>query len=102
MLLRCHTSGARSPMLLLILAHAEEAAPPLIDLHGTLVVQLGLFLLMLAALSKMLFGPYLKMRGDRERGIAGARREAGEMSGKARAIVEDYEAKLAEAKRRGT
>lgn len=80
---------------------AEEAAPPLIDLDGTLFIQLGLFLLMLAVLSRSLFGPYLKMRGDRDRGIAGARREASEMGDKSRAIVADYETKLAEAKRRG-
>lgn len=81
--------------------HAEEAAPPLIDLDGTTFVQLGLFLIMLVVLSRSLFGPYLKMRADRERGIAGARKEATSMSDKARAIVEDYEKKLEEAKRRG-
>lgn len=86
----------------LVLAfHAEEAAPPLIDLDGTLFVQLGLFLVMLLVLSRALFGPYLKMRADRERCIAGARTEATSMGDKARAIVEDYDRKLEEAKRRG-
>ncbi len=86
---------------LVLLTHAEESSPPLIDLDGTMFVQLGLFLIMLLVLSRALFGPYLKMRGDRDRGIAGARTEATQMGGKARAIVEDYEQKLAEAKRRG-
>src|SRR5262245_56984646 len=81
--------------------HAEEAAPPLIDLDGNFFVQLGLFLFTLLVLSRALFGPYLKMRGDRERGIAGARREAGEMGEKARAIVADYDQKLEAAQRRG-
>ena len=81
--------------------HAEEAAPPLIDLDGTLFVQLGLFLVMLLVLSRALFGPYLKMRADRERGIAGARKEATSMGDRARTIVEDYDKKLEEAKRRG-
>ena len=86
----------------LVLAfHAEEAAPPLIDLDGTLFVQLGLFLIMLLVLSRALFGPYLKMRADRDRGIAGARQEATAMADKARSIVEDYDKKLVEAKRRG-
>lgn len=80
---------------------AEEAPPPLIDLDGTFFVQLGLFLFTLVVLSKTLFQPYLKMRGDRDRGIAGARKEAGEMGDKARAIVEDYDKRFAEAKKRG-
>ncbi|MEO6950908.1 MAG: ATP synthase F0 subunit B [Polyangia bacterium] len=88
-------------LVALILARAEEASPPLIDLDGTTFVQLGIFLVMLLVLSRTLFGPYLKMRADRERGIAGSRREAESMGGKARHIVEDYDRKLADAKRRG-
>lgn len=81
--------------------HAEEAAPPLIDLDGTFFVQLGLFLFTLLVLSRALFGPYLKMRGERDRGIAGARREAGQMTDRARAIVAEYDQSLEAAKRRG-
>src|SRR5688572_32976979 len=81
--------------------HAEEAAPPLIALDGTFFVQLGLFLFTLLVLSRALFGPYLRMRGERDRGIAGARREAGEMTDKARAIVADYDQRLETTKRRG-
>ncbi len=84
-----------------LLSHAEEASPPLIDVDGTMFVQLGLFLIMLFVLSRALFGPYLKMRSLRDQGIAGARAEATAMSGKARSIVEDYDQKLVEAKRRG-
>ena len=82
-------------------ARVEEAAPPLIDLDGTFFVQLGLFLLTLFVLSRSLFGPYLKMRSDREHSIAGARKQATAMGEKARGIVEDYEKQLGEAKRRG-
>ena len=88
-------------LVALILARAEEASPPLIDWDWTTVVQLGIFLVMLLVLSRSLFGPYLKMRADRERGIAGSRHEAESMSDKARLIVEDYDKKLADAKRRG-
>ncbi len=86
---------------LALAARAEEAAPPLIDLDGTFFVQLGLFLLLLVILSKTLFGPYLKMRDAREQGIGGARREAGELGEQARGIVEAYDQKLVDAKRRG-
>lgn len=88
-------------LALAVAARAEEAAPPLIDLDGTFFVQLGLFLITLFVLSRTLFGPYLKMRGDRERGIAGAKKEAAGMGDKAKAIVDDYDRKLAEATRRG-
>ena len=88
-------------LVALILARAEEASPPLIDVDGTTFVQLGIFLVMLLVLSRTLFGPYLKMRADRERGIAGSRHEAESMGEKARHIVEDYDKKLADAKRRG-
>jgi F-type H+-transporting ATPase subunit b len=85
----------------LMLAHAEEASPPLIDLDGTTFVQLGLFLILLAVLSKTLFGPYLKMRDQRDRSIDGAKKEAASMGDEGRHIVEDYDRKLAEAKRKG-
>jgi F-type H+-transporting ATPase subunit b len=87
--------------MLVALVFAEEAAPPLIDLDGTLFVQLGLFLITLFVLSRALFAPYLRMRTARDQGIGGARAEAGKMGDKARAIVEDYDQKLAAAKRRG-
>jgi len=88
-------------LVALVLAHAEEAAPPLIDVDGTTLVQLGLFIIMAAVLSRTLFRPYLKMRADRDRGIEGARKEASKMGDDSRHIVEDYDRKLAEAKRRG-
>ena len=82
-------------------ARAEEAPPPLIDLDGTFFVQLALFLITLFVLSRALFGPYLKMRAARDRGIGGAKDEAAKMGDQSRAIVEDYDQKLAAAKRRG-
>jgi F-type H+-transporting ATPase subunit b len=80
---------------------AEESAPPLIDLDGTFFVQLGLFLLVLFVLTRILFKPYLKMRDDRDHAIAGSKHEAEKMGEEARAIVDDYDRKLADAKRRG-
>jgi F-type H+-transporting ATPase subunit b len=88
-------------LLALALARAEEAPPPLIDVDWTTLVQLGLFIVMAAVLSRTLFRPYLKMRADRARGIDGARSEAAKMGDDSRHIVEDYDRKLAEAKRRG-
>jgi F0F1-type ATP synthase membrane subunit b/b' len=85
----------------LLIAKAEEAPPPLIDIDGTVLLQFGLFVLLYILLRYVLFAPYLRMRADRDRGIAGARNQAHEMEAKARAIVTDYDAKLGRAKQRG-
>lgn len=84
-----------------LLLAAEEAAPPLIDLDATVVVQFALFLIMFVVLRFLVFKPYLKMRDDRKAGIDGARHSAHEMEAKAKAIVADYDAQLQRAKVRG-
>ena len=85
----------------LLIAKAEEAPPPLIDLDGTVLLQFGLFVVMYILLRYVLFAPYLRMRADRDRGISGARDEAHKMEERARAIVTDYDARLGRAKQRG-
>lgn len=82
------------------LAAAEQAAP-LIDLDGTVFLQLGIFLLLFAALYVLLFRPYLRVREARELGIGGARAEAKAMEERAAAIVVDYESQVARARHRG-
>ncbi len=84
-----------------LLAVAEEAPPPLIDVDGTLLLQFVLFLIMLVVLSRFLFTPYLKMRGERDKGISGARHEAHEMESRAQKMVGDYDAQMTRAKQRG-
>ena len=84
-----------------LLAAAEEKAPPLIDVDGTVFIQFALFLIMFFVLSKFVFGPYLRLREDRDKGIKGAKHEAHEMESKARKIVEDYDAQLLKARQRG-
>jgi len=85
----------------LLNAAAEEAPPPLIDIDGTLLLQFLLFVTMVIVLSRFLFRPYLKMRDERDKGIAGARHEAHEMESRASKMVADYDAKLTRAKQRG-
>lgn len=88
-------------LLATLLLQQEEAPPPLIDVDGTLLIQLGLFLIMLLVLSRLVFRPYLQLKAEREKGIGGAKHEAKEMESKARAMVADYDAKLTRAKQRG-
>lgn len=85
----------------LLIAHAEPAALPLIDVDGTTFVQFGLFLIMVVVLNQFLFKPYLKMRAARDQGISGARHQAQEMEARARKIVADYDDRMLRAKQRG-
>jgi F-type H+-transporting ATPase subunit b len=85
----------------LLTAAAEEHQAPLIDVDGTVVVQFALFLIMFLVLSRFLFRPYLQMRDQRDKGIAGARHEAHDMEHRAAKMVADYDSKLTRAKQRG-
>jgi len=84
----------------LLVAAEEEAPPPLIDIDGTLLLQFGLFLIMLFVLSKFLFGPYLKLRQLRHDSIEGAREKAQAMDVRAQGIVANYEVQLTSAKQK--
>jgi len=85
----------------LLLAAAEEAPPPMIDMDWTVLLQFGLFLMLFIVLGRFLFKPYLKMRQDRDHGIAGARDKAREMEASAKKMVADYDAAFGRAKLRG-
>jgi len=76
------------------------ASHPLIDIDWTVLVQFGLFLVLLAVSNKLLFQPYLQLRARRSTEIDGARAEADRMAAKADAELADYEKKLAAARSR--
>lgn len=73
---------------------------PLIDIDLTVLVQFGLFVILLITANKLLFQPYLKLREARAAGIEGARDEATRMTAQADGALVDYERKLAEARAR--
>lgn len=77
-----------------------KAEHPLIDIDGTVFIQLALFLLVAFIGSRLLFRPYLKMRDERTAGIAGARDEAARLSAEADARVAHYERQLETARTR--
>jgi len=83
----------------LLVAYASE--PPLIDIDGTLFVQLFLFLVLVLVLTQLLFKPYLALREERDRAIAGTAWVARRLEADAQARIADYEAHLARAKARG-
>jgi F-type H+-transporting ATPase subunit b len=87
--------------LMTLLMRAEEAPPPLIDMDGTILVQLGFFLLLWIVLWKLLFQPFLKVRDQRAEGIEGSRQQAADMEAQAREAVKRYDETFNRAKLRG-
>ena len=90
-----------SLMNALPLLAAAEAAPPLIDIDGTVFIQFAIFLVMMAALYSLVFKPFFATRDERTRRIDGAKKDAAGMQDRATAMIADYEAKLLKAKQRG-
>jgi F-type H+-transporting ATPase subunit b len=82
----------------LLLAAAKD--PPIIDLDSTIFLQLLIFLVTMAVLSRYLFGPYLKVKTERARGIEGARDEARRMGEEAEARVAEYDRAFDQARSR--
>jgi len=79
--------------------HAAESQ--LLDVDGTVLVMLGLFLVMLAVLTPVLWKPYLKIKGERNTRVDGYRAEAEKMAASAQAQFEQVEKELAAARREG-
>jgi F-type H+-transporting ATPase subunit b len=73
---------------------------PLIDVDGTVVVQLVLFLVLFAVANRLLFQPYLQLRERRRAGIEGAREEADRMTAQADAKLADFEKQMTVARDR--
>jgi F0F1-type ATP synthase membrane subunit b/b' len=90
-----------SPLLLLAAEAPQSHEPQLIDLDGTAVIQLGLFLLLMAVLRQFLWKPYLKVRGERTTRVDGYREEAARLEAEAAARLAKAEAALSEARRIG-
>jgi len=86
-------------MAILLAAASEEV--PLIDLDGTIVIQLALFLVLVFLLNRLLYRPYLRLQEQRDRAIDGRLREAERLEQEARARLAELEARLAEAKLSG-
>lgn len=69
------------------------------EVNGTLLIQLALFLSLLGFLSNFLFSPILKLFEERERRIDGAKQEAGLLSKKAQEKLEEVESRIHAAQR---
>ena len=86
----------------LLAATAPQAhEPQLIDVDGTIFVQLGVFLLLVFVLNKFLWKPYMRVRDERVTRVDGYREEAARLDAEAEARLAKLEAELAEARRVG-
>jgi F-type H+-transporting ATPase subunit b len=87
------------PALSLVLAEAaEEKAPPVIDIDGTVVVQFAIFVVMFFVLRSLFFKPYLKLQGERAHHIDGAEAKAKLMEQQALDIEKQYQARMQKAR----
>jgi F-type H+-transporting ATPase subunit b len=89
------------PTLLAAGAAPQAAESQLLDLDGTIVIMLGIFLLVLVVLWLLLWRPYLRVRDERVARVEGAREKAAELETEAAARLVRIETALTEARRAG-
>jgi F-type H+-transporting ATPase subunit b len=75
-------------------AHAILLAAPVVDVDGTLLIQGGLFLVMVVALDGLLFKPWLAVQERRRESTRGALETAERLQAEAQARAEEYERRL--------
>lgn len=94
------------PLTSFLSALAESAPqspdPQLLDLDGTLFVQLALFVLLAFLLTQILWKPYLRVKSERIRRVDGYREDAKKMDLEAQQRLAKIEADLAETRRVGS
>ena len=72
-----------------------------VDLDASLVVQIGIFILLLVILKPLLFDPMLKLFEEREKKIEGTRREATKEDERSAKALAKYEGILGKAREAG-
>jgi F-type H+-transporting ATPase subunit b len=82
-------------------ASVSEGSAVNVDLDASLVVQIGLFILLLVILKPLLFDPMLKLFEEREKKIEGTRREATKEDERSAKALAKYEAICAKAREAG-
>ncbi len=77
-----------------------SAAAPVVDIDGTIFIQAGIFLLLMAILHPLLFQPWLAARARREHAIDGTLLAATELRVEADRVAAEYDARLADVRGR--
>ena len=79
--------------------HSSEVQ--LLDLDGTALVMLGIFLILMLVLWGLLWRPYLRIRDERVARMEGAREQASQLEAEAANRMARIESELADARRVG-
>lgn len=82
-------------------ASVSEGGGVNVDMDASLVVQIGIFVLLLVILKPLLFDPMLKLFEEREKKIEGTRREATKEDERSAKALAKYEGILAKARDAG-
>lgn len=90
------------PLLADSAAAPQAHGPQLIDVDGTIFVQLALFGLLAVLLTKLLWKPYLRVRAERVTRVEGYRKDAVRMEADAETRLARAEAALTEARKLGS
>jgi F-type H+-transporting ATPase subunit b len=69
-------------------------AIPVVDIDGTLYIQLGIFLLLVLVLGPLLFKPWLEAQERRKVAIEGALAQSRSMRSEADSLAKDYDQRL--------
>lgn len=78
------------------------AAAPVVDIDGTIFIQAGIFLLLMAILHPLLFKPWLATRERREQAISGTSDAATGLRARADELGREYDARLTAARTQAT
>lgn len=73
-------------------------AIPVVDIDGTLYIQLGIFLALVVILGPMLFRPWLEAQERRKAAIDGALAQSKAMRSEADTLAKDYDQRLEKAR----
>jgi F-type H+-transporting ATPase subunit b len=92
----------KSSLIFLLSEAPTSHEPQLIDIDQTVFVQLGIFLLLALVLWRLLWRPYLRIRGERVTRVEGYRQDAVKMDADAAERLAKAELGLAAARRQGS
>jgi F-type H+-transporting ATPase subunit b len=76
------------------------SSAPVVDIDGTIFIQAGIFLLLMAVLYPMLFKPWLATRERRDGAINGTLQAADELRAEAERVGADYDGRIADVRGR--
>lgn len=84
--------------LVVVTSNAHAASEDLLSVNYTVFIQIVIFLIAIFILNKLVFKPFLNLVDRRDMLTRGAIEEAHELEDKVKAIIEEYDLKLNEAR----